>query len=211
MTRRDAPAFHGLHALADDDPRWPRDPVEQARAACEGGAHVVQLRTKHATDRQTLEFAHAIRALTRNAGARFVVNDRFDLAIAAEADAVHLGQDDLPPGRIPATLRARLAIGRSTHTLAQAEASNAEDIDYVAFGPVFSTTSKASDYTERGLALLSRIVATVAPRPVVAIGGLNAENVPEVLAAGARGIAVISALSAAADPVAAARSLWSRD
>jgi len=208
MTPRDAAAYHGLHVLADDDPRWPIDPIEQARAACVGGAHVVQLRTKHATDRQTLEWAEAIRALTRTAGVRFVVNDRFDLALAAEADGVHLGQGDLPPDRIPRHLRARLAIGRSTHSLAEARATCAEDVDYVAFGPVFGTTSKDSEYDARGTALLREVVAAVAPRPVVAIGGLNADNVPDARAAGARGVAVISAVVAAPDPVSAARALW---
>jgi thiamine-phosphate pyrophosphorylase len=208
VTRHDASAYRGLHVLADDDPRWPIDPVAQARAACRGGAAVVQLRAKHATDRQTLAWAHRIRTLTREAGVRFVVNDRFDLALAADADAVHLGQGDLPPNRIPSAARARLAVGRSTHTLAQAEASRDEDVDYVAFGPVFGTTSKASDYAERGLDLLAEVVACVAPRPVVAIGGLNAENVPRVRAAGAQGVAVISAVSGATDPVAATRALW---
>jgi thiamine-phosphate pyrophosphorylase len=211
MTPRDAPAYHGLHVLADDDPRWPIDPVAQAQAACAGGAHVVQLRTKHATDRQTLAWAEAIRALTRAADVRFVVNDRFDLALAAAADGVHLGQGDLPPDRIPRPLRARLAIGRSTHTLAEARATRAEDVDYVAFGPVFGTTSKESAFEARGTALLREVVLAVAPRPVVAIGGLCAENVPDARAAGARGVAVISAIAAAPDPVAATRALWMAD
>jgi hypothetical protein len=111
-----APAVQGLYVLADDDPRWRRDPVEQARAALAGGAAAVQLRAKHATDRQALAWAEAIVALCRAAGARSFVNDRFDLALAAGADGVHLGQDDLPPDRMPAAARARLLVGRSTHT-----------------------------------------------------------------------------------------------
>ena len=89
--------YRGLHVLADDDPRWGRDPVEQAAFACAAGVPVVQLRTKHATDEQTLAWARAIRRLTLDSGTRFIVNDRFDLALLAEADGVHLGQGDLPP------------------------------------------------------------------------------------------------------------------
>lgn len=201
--------FAGLHVLADDDPRWPIDPVAQARAACAGGAAVVQLRAKHAHDRQRLAWAREIRALTRASGARFVVNDRFDLAVLAEADGVHLGQDDLPPASVPAMLRARLAVGFSTHTLEQARAACAEEVDYVAFGPVFGTESKQSEYSRRGLELLAEAVRVVAPRPLVAIGGIHAANLAEVAATGVAGAAVISAVAAASDPVAATRALVS--
>jgi len=204
--------FDGLHVLADDDPRWPIDPVAQARAACRGGATVVQLRCKHGTDAQTLGLAREIRTLTRRAGVTFVMNDRFDLALACDADAVHLGQDDLPPARLPAEARARLAVGRSTHDPAQAEEAVRERVDYVAFGPLFGTRSKASPFDARGAAALAAVALRVAPLPVVAIGGIDADNAHVALAAGARGIAVISAVAAASDPVAATRALvqaWS--
>jgi thiamine-phosphate pyrophosphorylase len=202
-----ADAFCGLHVLADDDRRWSLGPVEQARAACAGGARVVQLRAKHAPDRETLAWAREIRALTRAAGARFVVNDRFDLALAAEADAVHLGQDDLPPSALPKAAREWLAVGRSTHDAAQARAARAEGVDYVAYGPVFGTSSKAAAGSARGLGGLAEAVAAAAPLPVVAIGGIDASKLAGVLAAGARGAAVISAVAGAADPEAAARAL----
>ena len=199
--------FAGLHVLADDDERWGDDPVSQARDACAGGAHVVQLRVKHASDGQALEWALAIRALTRECGAAFVVNDRFDLALASGADAVHLGQTDLPPGRIPEDARKRLAVGFSTHRFEQAEASRALSLDYVAFGPVFGTTSKESEYGERGVSALQRVAEIVAPRPLVAIGGIHAGNLAEVIAAGAAGVAVISAVAGASDRVEATREL----
>ena len=101
--------------LADDDPRWRWSPVEQAQAACDGGAAAVQLRAKRATDRETLRWGESIRAATRRAGVLFVMNDRFDLALALEADAVHVGQADLAPERVRAVAGAKLAIGRSTH------------------------------------------------------------------------------------------------
>ncbi|MCZ6464146.1 MAG: thiamine phosphate synthase [Proteobacteria bacterium] len=200
-------AYGGLHVLVDDDPRWGADPVAQARAACAGGARVVQLRAKHAGDRQVLAWADEIRALTRARGVRFVLNDRFDLALTSDADAVHLGQEDLPPDAIPAALRARLEVGRSTHTLEQARAARDEPIDYVAFGPVFATGSKDTGYSERGLDRMRRVAELVAPLPLVAIGGIGPGNAGEALRRGAAGVAVIAAVAGAADPEAATRSL----
>jgi len=198
--------FTGLHVLADDDPRWRHDPLAQAQAACEGGARVVQLRAKRATDSQALAWGREIRALTRAAGVTFVVNDRVDLALACDADAVHLGQDDLPPAdaRRVAPL---LAIGRSTHDAAQLADALAAPIDYVAYGPVFGTASKDTGYEARGIAALREIASHCAPLPLVAIGGIDANNCARARAAGAHGIAVISAIANAADPVAAVREL----
>ncbi len=197
--------YRGLHVLADDDPRWGRSPVDQARAACAGGAPVVQLRAKHATDREILDWAIAIREITRASGARFVLNDRFDLALLADADGVHLGQTDLPPSSIPADARARLAIGRSTHTPEELEAVRHEDVDYVAYGPVFGTTSKDSEFDARGLEAVARAVRRTRPRPLVAIGGIQPAHLPDLRRAGVTGIAVISAIAAATDPVIATR------
>ncbi|MEM7412569.1 MAG: thiamine phosphate synthase [Myxococcota bacterium] len=201
--------FSGLHVLADDDPRWPGSPTEQARAAVAGGARVVQLRAKHATDAQQLAWAREIRDLTRAHAVTFVVNDRFDLALLAEADAVHLGQGDLPPDRVPEPARAGLAIGRSTHTREQLLSTVSEPVDYVAFGPLFGTTSKEHAFDARGLDALAWAVEAVAPRPLVAIGGIDAARAPDVRAAGAAGFAVISAVAGAPDPSAATRALVS--
>lgn len=196
----------GLHVLADDAPSWKLDPVEQAQAACRGGATVVQLRAKLAGDREALEWARAIRALTRAAGALFVVNDRFDLALAAEADGVHLGQEDLPPARIPTRFRGQLLVGRSSHDLSQARAARSEGVDYLAFGPVFGTRSKSSPYDARGIEALAEVVRAVAPLPTVAIGGIGPDNVRAVVPTGA-GVAVISAVARADDPETATRAL----
>jgi thiamine-phosphate pyrophosphorylase len=200
-------AFAGLHVLADDDPRWRWSPVEQAQAACDGGAAVVQLRAKFAPDREALAWGEAIREATRRVGARFVVNDRFDLALALEADGVQLGQLDPPPARVRAVVGAKLALGRSTHDAAELARACAEPVDYVAYGPVFGTTSKQTPHGARGLAALEEAAVRVAPRPLVAIGGIGAEQLPAVLAAGARGVAVLSAVAGAADPAAAVRRL----
>jgi thiamine-phosphate pyrophosphorylase len=173
---------------------------------------VVQLRAKLATDRAALAWGEAIRAATRRAGALFCVNDRIDLALACGADAVHLGQDDLPPARVPADWRARIAVGRSTHTPEQVARACDEPVDYVAFGPVFDTRSKEQAWSARGLAALAAAVALAAPRPVVAIGGIDASRVAAVREAGAAGFAVISAVAGAAEPELAVRELvreWS--
>jgi len=199
--------FHGLTVLADDDPRWRLDPVSQARAACAGGAALVQLRAKRATDREALGWAREIRALCRAHGVLFFVNDRFDLALAAEADGVHLGQHDLPPAALPAEARARLLVGRSTHTLEQVRAAGVEPVDYVAFGPVFGTASKETPWEPRGLALLAEAARLAGPRPVLAIGGIDLAHAAECRRAGAAGVAVISAVAAAPDPEAATRAL----
>jgi len=197
----------GLYFLADDDPRWGRDPVEQARAALAGGARAVQLRAKRATDRQALAWGEAIRRLATAHGALFFVNDRFDLALALGADGVHLGQRDLPPARVPPAARARLRIGRSTHTAEHARAAAAEPIDYVAFGPLYGTTTKDSPYGARGLDALAEVVRIAAPRPVVAIGGIDAARAGAAIAVGAAAVCVISAIAGAADPEAATREL----
>lgn len=201
-----APDFSGLHVLADDDPRWRHDPIAQARAACDGGARVVQLRAKRATDSQALAWGRELRRLTRAARVMFVMNDRADLALACEADALHLGQDDLPPSEAR-RIAPRLALGRSTHDLAQLTRALAEPIDYVAYGPLFGSASKDTGYEARGLAALREIAAHCAPLPLVAIGGIAASNCAAARAAGADGIAVISAVANAADPVSAVREL----
>ena len=205
-SRAAAQAVSGVHVLADDGAPWRLGPVEQARAACDGGAAVVQLRAKRATDRETLAWADEIRRMTRACGALFMINDRFDLAIAADADGVHLGQDDLPPESLPPQVRDRLLVGRSTHSSEQARAA-ADTADYIAFGPVFGTHSKPTDHDARGLPALAEVVARIAPRPVVAIGGIDVARAADLREAGAAGIAVISAVAGAEDPVAATRAL----
>ena len=202
-----AASFDGVHVLVDDDPRWKWSPLEQTRFACSGGASVVQLRAKFLHDQEIVELGYRIREETRKAGIRFVMNDRFDLALACEADAVHLGQTDLAPNAIPETIRRRLQVGRSTHTLEQAHIAMNEEADYIALGPVFGTQSKESEYDQRGLSTLREIVAAVAPRPVVAIGGITRDNLASVLETGARGAAVISAVTQANDPTDAVKEL----
>ncbi len=135
------------------------------------------------------------------------MNDRFDLALAAGADGVHLGQDDLPPNSLPPDVRHRLLVGRSTHDDTQVEAARREGVDYVAFGPVFATASKQGALPARGLEALARAVALARPLPLIAIGGIDAKHARSVAEAGATGVAVIGALAAAEAPEVAAREL----
>jgi len=199
--------LRGLMVLADDALIWKIDPIDQARVACEGGASIVQLRAKRATDSVALAWAEAIREITRKFGVGFFVNDRFDLALAADADGVHLGQEDFPPSEIPAAARSRLLVGRSTHSLDQALAALEESVDYIAFGPVFATASKEASGDPRGVEQLAEVVRAVHPKPVIAIGGIDLGNVVQVAEAGVAGAAVISAVAEAADPRRAARLL----
>jgi thiamine-phosphate pyrophosphorylase len=169
--------------------------AEQVARLCEGGARLVQLREKHLSPREF--YAEAVEALrvARSFGARLVINDRADVALAAGADGVHLGQDDLPPGAARALLGAGAVVGFSTHDVAQAsEAAAALPVSYVAIGPVFATSSKENPDPPVGLEGVRRVRAAVGDVPVVAIGGVTAESAPAVIAAGADSVAVIGAL-----------------
>jgi thiamine-phosphate pyrophosphorylase len=203
--RRERLALMRLYLITGDR----GDEVETARiveAALEGGASVVQLRKKSMPMREQYRLALALRTLTRAHEALLIINDHADLAIAADADGVHLGQDDLPPDAVRALpgFEGRL-IGRSTHNLAQARAAIDEGADYVAVGPVYPTPTKAGRPAV-GTGLVAD-VAAIADRPFVAVGGIDHDNAPAVVEAGARAIAVVRAVYDAADPAEAARRL----
>jgi len=209
VTRPGLERVRGIYVLADDDPRWKHGVRAQLEGALAGGASAVQLRLKQTPDGAALALARWAAARAREAGALLVVNDRFDLALLAGAGGVHLGQDDLAPEVLPAEARERLLVGLSTHTPEQLAASVGRPIDYVAFGPVFAAGSKRSEYSARGLPAL-RAAAAAAGRPLVAIGGVSADNAAQVRLAGAAAAAVISAVAAAPDPAEATRYLRAR-
>ncbi len=165
------------------------DAVAVARAACRAGALVIQYRNKRAPRRAMLEQARQIRVLTREAGALLIINDLVDLALVVEADGVHLGQDDLPLREALAVLGDAALIGISTHSLAQARRAEAEGADYIGIGPVYGTPTKP-DYQPIGLKTVREVVAAVRI-PVVAIGGIDLDNLAEVAAAGARNVAMV--------------------
>jgi len=177
-----------------------------AEAALKGGADVIQLRKKTMPKDALARLALRIRELTRDYDALFIVNDHPDLAITADADGVHLGQDDFPPAMIRSLhgFQGRL-IGRSTHSLEQAQRAVADGVDYLGVGPVFPTPTKAGRP-----AVGTKLVRQVAENirlPFVAIGGIDLASVPEVMEAGARAIAVVRAVYDADAPSSVARQL----
>jgi thiamine-phosphate pyrophosphorylase len=180
-----------------------RRPEAFLRAALAGGVDVLQLRDKNASDDELLAAAAAFRRVADDAGALFVVNDRPDLAVAAGADGVHVGQADAPVARARAVVGADRIVGRSTHAPDQIAASR--DADYIAVGPVHATPTKPGRPAV-GLDLV-RHAAAHAPDPWFAIGGIDPSNVAAVAAAGARRIVVVRAITEAGDTERAARAL----
>ena len=180
--------------------------VRIVAAALEGGVTVVQLRKKTMEKGEQYAIALALRKLTQLHGALLIINDHADLAIAADADGVQLGQDDLPPEVVRALpgFEGRV-IGRSTHTLTQAQAAIAENADYVSVGPIYSTPTKAGRPAV-GTELIAD-VAAIADRPFHAVGGIDQENVAAIVEAGAPAIAVVRAIYDAPDPAEAGRRL----
>lgn len=172
------------------------DPREAAEACFRGGARLLQLRAKDLASGQLLELADAIAEAGRRAGATVIVNDRADVARLCGAAGVHVGQDDLPPAAAR-TILPQGIVGLSTHTDAQIDDALRSTADYLAVGPTYGSATKHTGYTPRGLDLVRR--AAGRGRAVVAIGGITLERAPDVLAAGAAAVAVISDLLATGD------------
>ena len=176
--------------------------VDLAAACLAGGATFLQVRAKQAASGWLLETAAAIVERARAAGALVIVNDRADIARLANADGVHVGQDDLAPAAARALLPDAALVGLSTHTADQIEAALAQPISYLAIGPVFGTSTKATGYNAVGLARVRHAASRARTRqlPVVAIGGITLESAPEILQAGADAVAVLSDLLTTGDP-----------
>jgi thiamine-phosphate pyrophosphorylase len=202
-----------LYALVDPEHAVGRDPAVLARLVAQGGATLVQLRDKHGDTRVMLARARAIKAVLAPLNVPLLINDRIDVALAAGADGAHVGQDDMPVEHARRLLGADAIIGLSVKTVEQAEAAPIDVIDYAAIGGVFATSSKDNPNAPIGPAGLARIVGVLRARapdlPLCAIAGIDAGNAGEAIAAGADGVAVISALSRKDDPRAAARQLRS--
>ena len=174
--------------------------VDLARAYLDGGARLLQLRAKALPSSRFLDICDAVVALTREAGALVIVNDRVDLAKLSGASGVHVGQDDLPVAEARALLGAEAIIGFSTHSVAQLQAALVQPSSYVAVGPVFGTRTKDTGYEAVGLRLVSEAARLCGERPVVAIGGITLDNAPSVIEAGAACVAVIGDLLAGGRP-----------
>jgi len=194
-----------LYVIIDRAATGTRPLAQIAHAAIRGGADVLQLRDKTASTKALLAEAAGLLRLTRAAGIPFIVNDRADIAHAVGADGVHLGQEDMPVAAARRLLGPGRLIGKSTHTLEQARTAEDEGPDYIGVGPIFPTPTKP-DYGHVGLGLITQVMQQVKV-PAVCIGGIDADNLTQVLEAGAERIAVVRAVCAASSPEAAARRL----
>jgi thiamine-phosphate pyrophosphorylase len=195
-----------LHVLTDTVLQSRFSHEEIARLAIAGGADTIQFRQKSGKTREMIDVCRRLKSLCAAAGVAFIVNDRIDVAIASEADGVHLGQEDFPIPVARRLLGAGRLIGGSACDLEEARRCLAEGADYVGFGPVYPTSSKADAGPVSGLELFRQVVREISI-PIIAIGGISPENAREVVAAGAKGIAVISAVCCNDDPTAAAKAL----
>jgi len=185
--------IRGFYAVLD------RDDEQLARTLVgAGGARVLQVRIKPGSAADILRIARMARRVCDAAGARLVVNDRIDIALAAGADGVHLGQTDMPIS---------LVIGVSTHDVEQVARAVAAGADYLGFGPIFATTTKANPDPVQGLAGLRAAVAVAGATPIVAIGGITPEHAAALFAAGASAVCAISAVNNAPDVGIAARAM----
>jgi len=168
--------------------------AEQVERLVAGGATLIQLREKHASPRDFFEAAKRALEIAHEAGAKIIINDRADIARALGADGVHLGQDDLPPDAARQVLGSDAIIGFSTHSVEQAIKAAAYNVDYIAIGPIFETTTKEKPDPVVGLYGLTEVKKNVGKIPLIAIGGINLNSINDVLAAGADSVALISAI-----------------
>jgi thiamine-phosphate pyrophosphorylase len=200
-----------LNAIVDPERAGGHDLADLARRCARGGATLIQLRDKVSETRRMVEEARAIKQALTPFGVPFLVNDRVDVALAAGADGVHLGQEDMAVEDARQLIGSGAIVGLSVKSVAEAESVPVDLIDYVGSGGVYVTLSKQQKNAPIGSAGLARIIAALhrrAPQlPVCGIAGIDAGNAAEVIAAGADGVAVISALSLVSDPEAAARGL----
>jgi thiamine-phosphate pyrophosphorylase len=195
-----------LYLVTDEALAGGRPLAAAVGAAVDGGVTCVQLRAKTASARRILAQARELLALLLPRGVPLIVNDRLDIALAAGAGGVHVGQDDLPCAAVRRLAPPGFRIGVSVSTVAEARAAEADGADYLGVSPVFDTPTKRDTPRAAGLEGLRRIRAATR-LPLVAIGGIHAGNAAAVRAAGADGLAVVSAIMAAHDPAAAARQL----
>ena len=200
------PVDLSVYLITDRALSGARGVLETVAAAIAGGATIVQLRDPEAKTRALVEEARAILALARRARIPFIVNDRVDVALAAGADGVHIGQSDMSVADTRALIGPGPILGLSITSEADLDVSDLEGVDYLGVGPVFQTATKPDSAPPINVGGLEAIVART-KIPIVAIGGLHAGNAAEAMAAGAAGVAVVSAICAAPDPEGATREL----
>ena len=193
-----------VYVIADASRDRGRSHLEIAEAAIRGGATAIQLRMKDEPARLMVETARRLATLCQTAGVTFIVNDRVDVAMIVEADGVHVGQDDLPAEDVRRLLGRGVLLGVSAATVQEARAAERAGADYLGVGAIYATATKADAGAPVGLARIRELRRAVG-LPLVAIGGITADNAAQVIAAGAQGVAVVSAVTTAEDMAAAAR------
>ena len=206
-----AEKFRGVQLYVIITSSLPAEVISLAHRCAAGGADCIQLRAKEGADDRLFAVAVEFVRICRDAGVLSIVNDRADIAVAAGADGVHLGQNDLPVEQVRKLQLAPLIIGKSTHSAEQLSAACSELVTYVSLGPVFATDTKPGAQAV-GLEYVRQAAKELAGTGIgsVAVGGITPDNVEEVLAAGAGAIAVCSAVTKASDPTAACRALKSK-
>lgn len=209
LTRQDkAQCLTGLHAIIDTQALKGRSHIEAARQIIQGGAGIIQLRDKLTSKRELLPIAQQLKALCAEYNVLFIANDYLDLALATDADGLHLGQNDLPVSIARKLLPIDKILGCSVTTVDQAASAEADGADYVAIGSMYPTPSKETAVIV-GLERLRQVRQAI-KLPLVAIGGITEDNAAEVIAAGADSVAVISAILGAESPEKAAREIVAR-
>ena len=200
---------YSLYLVTDRALSLGRSTVEVVRAAIRGGVSCVQLREKGCSTREFMDEARLLKALLAGTGVPLFINDRLDVALAVGADGVHLGQNDLPIADARRLVGNRMIIGISAESVADAIRAEAEGADYIGASPVFTTSTKTDTAPPLGLDGL-RAIRRAVQLPLVAIGGIDADNASQVLRAGADGLAVVSAIVSAPCPRTAAAGLRQR-
>jgi len=198
-----------LYLVLDPDLCQQHSMLDTARLAVAGGATVIQVRHKRASTAERIALARSVKDALRDTSALVVMNDDIDAAIEADVDALHIGQRDVTPAVARARIGPQMILGLSVNSESAAHAVDPALVDYVGIGPVFATPTKPDHEQPIGFAGLARIVAACSV-PAVAIGGLKQQHVNDVLASGASGIAVVSAICGTPDPRLAAKELWER-
>jgi thiamine-phosphate pyrophosphorylase len=196
-----------LHVLTDTVFQSRFSHLELARMAIRGGADTIQYRQKSGSTREMIRIAAQMKQVCSDQGVPLIVNDRVDVAIAAGADGVHLGQDDFPIPLAREFLGQEMIIGASASNMQEVEKCLLDGADYVGLGPIYPTTSKDDAGSVKGIDSLIQVVKAV-PVPIIAIGGIGLDNVSEIVQTGVYGIAVISSVCCQEDPEQATKALY---
>lgn len=207
MFRSDVRRYLSVYLVMDLSGHEGKSALDIARAALDGGVRMIQLREKKAPLARVIEEGKTLRELCLEYGVPFLVNDRVDVALALDADGVHVGQDDLPGSEARKLLGQDKIIGISAGTMAEAEWAMAQGADYLGVGAVYSTLTKGDAGAPIGTGLISEIKQRWPHISMVGIGGIDASNAASVIQAGADGVAVVSAIVRQSDPCSAVRQL----